>query len=89
MRYQILVGNLSLINQHYNTMSSPDNSKIFSFNLYVKYDIRWKVHMQDLISNNSINDKIFWLAIVFECIFVFLFSHHRNIRLFYFWNTDV
>ena len=43
MRYQILVGNLSLINQHYNAMSSPDNSKIFLSYLYVKYDTRWNV----------------------------------------------
>ena len=29
-----------LINQHYNTMSSPDRSKTFLFYLYVKYDTR-------------------------------------------------
>ena len=38
MQYQIWIGNLPLINQHYNGMSSPDNSKIFLFYLYVKYD---------------------------------------------------
>ena len=32
--------NLSLINQHYNTVSLPDSSKTFLFYLYVKYDIR-------------------------------------------------
>ena len=42
-----------------------------------------------LLPNSSINDKIFWSAIVFEFIFIFLFSYHRNITLFYFWNTDV
>ena len=36
------IENLSLINQHYNTMSSPDNSKTL-FYLYVKYDTRWNV----------------------------------------------
>ena len=33
--------NLSLINQHYNTMSSPENWKTFLFYKYVKYDTRW------------------------------------------------
>ena len=45
----------------------------------------FKSNKGTLIKNNSINDKIFWLDIVFELIFVFLFSHHRNIRLFYPW----
>ena len=33
--------NLSLINQHHNTMSSPENWKTFLFYKYVKYDTRW------------------------------------------------
>ena len=52
----------SLINQHYNTMSSPDNSKTL-FNLHVKYDTRKNVthagfynqNKQTLITNNSIH----------------------------------
>ena len=43
MRHEIYIGNLSLINQHYNTMSFPDNLKTFLFYLYVKYDTRWNV----------------------------------------------
>ena len=41
-----------------------------------------------LIPNNSIKYKIFWLGMVFECVFIFLFSHHQNIT-FYFWNMGV
>ena len=37
-----------LINQHYNTMSSPDNSKIFLLYLHVKYDTRWNVALAGL-----------------------------------------
>ena len=55
--------NLSLINQHYNTMSSPDSSKTFLFYLYVKYDIRQNIvharfqkqNKRTLIAHNSIN----------------------------------
>ena len=55
--------NLSLINQYYNTMSSPDNSRTFLFYLYVKYDTRWNVarpgfqkqNKGTLITHNSIN----------------------------------
>ena len=55
--------NLSLINQHYNTVSSPDSSKTFLFYLYVKYDIRQNIvharfqkqNKRTLIAHNSIN----------------------------------
>ena len=43
VRHEIYIGNLSLINQHYNTMSFSDNLKTFLFYLNVKYDTRWNV----------------------------------------------
>ena len=54
-------------------------SKTFLFYLYVEYDTRWNIAREGfqgknkgtLITNNDIN-KTFWLAIVFECVFIFL-----------------